>query len=425
MNHFEYRNGTLHAEDADLTAIAERVGTPFYCYSTATLERHYRVFAGALPKDALVAFSVKANGNLAVLKTLARLGAGADVVSGGELKKALAAGIPPSRIVFSGVGKTRAEMQLGLDVGIHQFNVESEPELEALNKVALASNKRAPVTIRVNPDIDAKTHAKITTGTSETKFGIPWSRARDAYALAARLKGIEIVGVDVHIGSQITELSPFAEAFARVSELVKQLRADGHTIARIDLGGGLGVPYISNNEPPPDPDSYGKLAARIANELDAKLIVEPGRLIAANAGVLVSRVLYVKSGEAKTFLILDAGMNDLIRPALYDAHHEIVSLREPALTTPRQKYDVVGPVCETTDIFARDRELPQLKSRDLVAFLTAGAYGAVMSSAYNARPPAPEVLVKGDAWTIVRPRLSDDALIALDRLPPWLEDQAH
>jgi diaminopimelate decarboxylase len=425
MNHFGYRDGTLHAEDVDLTAIAERVGTPFYCYSTATLERHYRVFAGALPKDALVAFSVKANGNLAVLKTLGRLGAGADVVSGGELKKALAAGIPPSRIVFSGVGKTRAEMQLGLDVGIHQFNVESEPELEALNDVALASGKRAPVTIRVNPDVDAKTHAKITTGTSETKFGIPWNRAREAYALAAPLKGIEIVGVDVHIGSQITQLSPFAEAFARVGELVKQLRADGHSIARIDLGGGLGVPYISNNEPPPDPDSYGKLAARIAKDLNAKLIVEPGRLIAANAGVLVSRVLYVKSGEAKTFLILDAGMNDLLRPALYDAHHEIVSVREPAVTAQRQRYDVVGPVCETTDIFARDRELPALKAGDLVAFLTAGAYGAVMSSAYNARPPAPEVLVRGGEWTIVRPRLSDDALIALDRLPPWLEDQAH
>lgn len=425
MNHFGYQGGTLHAEEVDLSALADQVGTPFYCYSTATLERHYRVFAEALPKDALIAFSVKANGNLAVLKTLARLGAGADVVSGGELKKALAAGIPPSRVVFSGVGKTRAEMQLGLDAGIHQFNVESEPELEALNDVALASNKRAPITIRVNPDVDAKTHVKITTGTSETKFGIPWSRARDVYALAARLKGIEIVGVDVHIGSQITQLSPFAEAFARVAELVKQLRTDGHSIARIDLGGGLGVPYVSNNEPPPDPDSYGRLASRIATELGAKLIVEPGRLIAANAGVLVSRVLYVKSGEAKTFLILDAGMNDLLRPALYDAHHEIVSLREPAVTDPRRKYDVVGPVCETTDIFARDRELPALKGGDLVAFLTAGAYGAVMSSAYNARPPAPEVLVKGGEWTIVRPRLSDDALIALDRLPPWLEDQAH
>ncbi|HWE05588.1 MAG TPA: diaminopimelate decarboxylase [Rhizomicrobium sp.] len=425
MNHFAYRGGILHAEDVDLSALADQVGTPFYCYSTATLERHYRVFAEALPNDALVAFSVKANGNLAVLKTLARLGAGADVVSGGELKKALAAGIPPERIVFSGVGKTRTEMQFGLDTGIHQFNVESEPELEALNEIALASDKRAPITIRVNPDVDAKTHAKITTGTSETKFGIPWNRARDAYALAARLKGIEIVGVDVHIGSQITSLAPFAEAFARVAELVRQLRADGHTISRLDLGGGLGVPYMTNNEPPPDPDSYGKLASGIATQLGARLIVEPGRLIAANAGVMVSRVLYVKQGAAKTFLILDAGMNDLLRPALYDAFHEIVSVREPTTTTPRRKYDVVGPVCETTDLFARDRELPELKAGDLVAFLTAGAYGAVMSSSYNARPPAPEVLVKGGEWTIVRPRLSDDALIALDRLPPWLEDQAR
>jgi diaminopimelate decarboxylase len=400
------------------------VGTPFYCYSTATLERHYRVFAAALPAGTLIAFSVKANGNLAVLKTLARLDAGADVVSGGEMKKALAAGIPPERIVFSGVAKTRAEMQFGLDVGIHQFNAESEPELEALNDVALASNKRAPITIRVNPDVDAKTHAKITTGTAETKFGIPWSRARGAYEIAAGMKGIEIVGVDVHIGSQITELAPFEEAFTRVAELVKQLRADGHPISRIDLGGGLGVPYRSNNEPPPDPDVYGALAARITKDLNAELIVEPGRLIAANAGILVSRVVYVKEGEAKTFAILDAGMNDLLRPALYDAYHEIVPVVEPAAAAPRCRYDVVGPVCETTDLFARDRELPELKSGDLVAFLTAGAYGAVMSSAYNARPPAPEVLVKGGEWSIVRPRLTDDALIALDRLPPWLEDQA-
>jgi diaminopimelate decarboxylase len=425
MNHFAYRSGVLHAEDVDIAALAEKVGTPFYCYSTATLERHYRVFEAALPKGTLIAFSVKANGNLAVLRTLAKLGAGADVVSGGEMKKALAAGIPPERIVFSGVGKTRTEMQFGLNAGIHQFNVESEPELEVLNEVALASGKRAPVTIRVNPDVDARTHAKITTGTSETKFGIPWSRARDAYALAVSLKGIEIAGVDVHIGSQITELGPFEEAFTRVAELVKQLRADGHPISRIDLGGGLGVPYEGNNEPPPDPDRYGALATWITKDLDVKLIVEPGRLIAANAGILVSRVVYVKNGEAKTFAILDAGMNDLLRPALYDAYHEIVCVSEPSAATPRVRYDVVGPVCETTDLFARDRELPELKSGDLVAFLTAGAYGAVMSSAYNARPPAPEVLVKGGEWSIVRPRLTDDALIALDRLPPWLEDQAR
>jgi len=420
MNHFAYQSGTLHAEDVDLAMLADEVGTPFYCYSTATLERHYRVFASALPKDTLIAFSVKANGNLAVLKTLGLLGAGADVVSGGELKKALAAGIPANRIVFSGVGKTKSEMQLGLEAGIHQFNVESEPELEALSEVALAMNKRAPVTIRVNPDVDAKTHAKITTGTSETKFGIPWSRAREAYALAARLGGIEVVGVDVHIGSQVTDLAPFVEAFRRVAELVKQLRADGHTIARADLGGGLGVPYLKDNSPPPDPAEYGALAARLKAELDVELIVEPGRLIAANAGVMVSRVLYVKQGEAKTFLILDAGMNDLLRPALYDAYHEIVSVTEPAAAHPRHRYDVVGPVCETTDLFARDRDLPELKAGDLVAFLTAGAYGAVMSSAYNARPPAPEVLVRGGQWSVVRPRIADDALIAADRIPPWL-----
>jgi diaminopimelate decarboxylase len=420
MNHFAYRGGVLHAEDVDLAALAGQVGTPFYCYSTATLERHYRVFAAALPRDALVAFSVKANGNLAVLRTLGLLGAGADVVSGGELKKALAAGIAAGRIVFSGVGKTRAEMKLGLDAGIHQFNVESEPELEALNEVALATGKRAPVTIRVNPDVDAKTHAKIATGTSETKFGIPWRRARAAYALAARLDGIEIVGVDVHIGSQITELMPFEQAFRRVGELVNQLRIDGHAIARIDLGGGLGVPYVRDNSPPPDPAAYGAMAAGLARELNVALIVEPGRLIAANAGVLVSRVLYVKEGDARTFLILDAGMNDLLRPALYDAHHEIVSVSEPDLSRARLRYDVVGPVCETTDLFARDRELPELEAGHLVAFLTAGAYGAVMSSAYNARPPAPEVLVKGGEWSLVRPRMTDDALIATDRIPHWL-----
>lgn len=425
MNHFAYRNGSLHAEDVDLARPAGEMGTPFYCYSTATLERHYRVFASALPADTLIAFSVKANGNLAVLRTLARLGAGADVVSGGELRKALAAGVRPERIVFSGVGKTASEMRLGLEAGIYQFNVESEAELEALNAVALEGGKRAPVAFRVNPDVDARTHAKITTGTSETKFGIPWDRAPEAYARAAALKGIAVVGVDVHIGSQVTTLAPFEEAFGRAAALVKDLRAAGHAMERIDLGGGLGVPYANTNAPPPDPAAYGALATRSVSGLGARLIVEPGRLIAANAGVLVSRVLYVKEGENKTFLILDAGMNDLLRPALYDAYHEIVPVREPADGAIRRRYDVVGPVCETTDLFARDRELPELQAGDLVAFLTAGAYGAVMSSAYNARPPAPEVLVKGAEWSIVRPRLTDDALIALDRIPPWLEEPAR
>jgi len=377
------------------------------------------VFAAAVPKDALVAFSVKALGNIAVLKTLARLGAGADVVSSGEMKKALRAGIAANRIVFSGVGKTKAEMTLGLEAGIYQFNVESEPELLALSEVASALGKRAPVTIRVNPDVDAKTHAKITTGTAETKFGIPWSRAREAYALAARLKGIEVVGIDVHIGSQIVELEPFELAFRKVVDLTGQLRADGHNITRLDLGGGLGVPYITDNEPPPDPSAYGALATRLTKDLGCRLILEPGRLIAANAGILVSRVLYVKKGEAKTFAIVDAGMNDLIRPALYDSHHEIVRVNEPGGDTARGRYDVVGPVCETSDIFAADRDLPELKAGDLVAILSAGAYGAVMSSAYNARPSAPEVLVKDAQWSIVRPRQDDDALFGSERIPDW------
>ncbi len=421
MNHFGYSNGEFHAEQVGLSALAEKVGTPFYCYSTATLTRHYKVFAASFPKSALVAFSVKALGNVAVLKTLAQQGAGADVVSGGELKKALRAGIPAGRIVFSGVGKTRAEMKLGLEAGIHQFNVESEPELEALSEVAASLGKTAPITIRVNPDVDAKTHAKITTGTSETKFGIPWSRARAAYALAAKLPGIEIVGIDVHIGSQIVDLEPFETAFKKVAELTAILRGDGHAISRLDLGGGLGVPYVVNNEPPPDPSAYGAMATRITKDLGVQLILEPGRLIAANAGILVTRVLYVKKGEAKTFAIVDAGMNDLIRPALYDSHHEIVRVNEPGLHTPRRRYDVVGPVCETSDIFAADREMPELKSGDLVAILTAGAYGAVMASAYNARPPAPEVLVKDEQWSVVRPRQDDDALFGSERIPDWLQ----
>ncbi len=420
MNFFSYKDGMLSAEEVALDRLAEKVGTPFYCYSSATLERHYRVFTQALPRDSLVAFSVKANGNLAVLKTLSKLGAGADVVSGGELKKARAAGIPADKIVFSGVGKTTDEMRLALAEGIFQFNVESEPELEALNAQALGMSKRAAVTLRINPDIDAKTHAKITTGTSETKFGIPFAHAREAYALAAKLKGIAIVGVDVHIGSQITDLEPFEAAFRRVGELVGTLRADGHDITRLDLGGGLGVPYIEDNQPPPDPAAYGAMVTRVTRDLGSRLIFEPGRLIAANAGVLVTRVIYVKRGDAKTFLIVDAGMNDLIRPALYESHHEIVPLREPKPGAERIKYDVVGPVCETSDLFAAGRSLPGLKSGDLVAIQSAGAYGAVMASSYNARPPAPEVLVKGTEWAIVRSRLTHEQLIAQDHIPDWL-----
>jgi diaminopimelate decarboxylase len=420
MNHFAYSDGVLHAEQVDLHMLAEKVGTPFYCYSTATLERHYRVFAQAFPKDSLIAYSVKANGNIAVLKTLARQGAGADVVSGGELKKALEAGVLAEHIVFSGVGKSRAEMKLALEAGIYQFNVESEAELAALHEVASAMGVVAPITIRVNPDVDARTHAKITTGTAETKFGIPWRRARSAYALAAKLTGVRIVGIDVHIGSQIVELEPFEQAFGKVVELAAQLRADGHAIERLDLGGGLGVPYVENNEPPPDPSAYGKMASRVTQTLGCRLILEPGRLIAANAGILITRVLYIKQGEHKTFAIVDAGMNDLIRPALYDSHHEIVRVNEPSPATARQRYDVVGPVCETSDSFAADRDLPELKAGELVAILTAGAYGAVMASAYNARPPAPEVLVKGELWSVVRPRMDDDALFGTERIPDWL-----
>jgi diaminopimelate decarboxylase len=422
MHYFTYKHGVLSAEGVSLESLAREVGTPFYCYSSATLERHYKVFAAALPADSLIAFSVKANGNLGVLKTLGKLGAGADVVSGGELKKARAAGIPANKIVFSGVGKTKAEMRLGLSEGIYQFNVESEPELEALNEVALEMKTRAPVTLRINPDVDAKTHAKITTGTAETKFGIPFAQARDIYKKAAALKGIEIVGVDVHIGSQITDLEPFAAAFALVAALVKDLRADGHSITRLDLGGGLGVPYEKNNLPPPDPVAYGKVVAKATDGLSCRLIFEPGRLIAANAGVLVSEVIYVKTGDAKTFLIIDAGMNDLIRPALYESWHEIVPVREPAAGAARVTYDVVGPVCESSDLFAANRALPALKSGDLVAILTAGAYGAVMASAYNARPAAPEVLVRGDEWGIVRARQDHDQLIAQDTIPVWLRD---
>ena len=425
MNHFAYIDGELHAEGVAIREIAAQIGTPFYCYSTATLERHFRVFAAPFPKGTLIAFSVKANSNLAVLRTLGRLGAGADVVSGGELKKALAAGIPSERIVFSGVGKTKPEMRAALAAKIHQFNVESEPELYALSDVASETGSIAPITIRVNPDIDAKTHAKITTGTSETKFGVPWSRARDAYRLAASLPGLSIVGVDVHIGSQIVELAPFEAAFQRVAELVADLRGDGHNIDRIDLGGGLGVPYTRDNQPPPEPGAYGEMVARLTGKLGANLIFEPGRLIAANAGILVSSVIYVKDGEKKTFLIVDAGMNDLIRPAMYDAYHDIVPVKEAQSDTPRIAYDVVGPVCESSDIFAANRGLPKLAAGDLIAIMTAGAYGAVMASAYNARPLAPEVLVKGDRFSVVRPRMDDDTLIAADRIPDWLSDASR
>jgi diaminopimelate decarboxylase len=422
MDHFTYISGRLHAEEVPIERIAEAVGTPFYVYSTATLERHYRVFDEALAgTDHLIAYSLKANGNQAVVATLARLGAGADVVSGGELMRALAAGIPPGRIVFSGIGKTADEMRQGLEAGIRQFNVESEPELEVLDRVAQSMGRRAAIAIRVNPDVDARTHAKIATGKAENKFGIPISRARAVYARAGAMAGIEVVGVDVHIGSQLTELAPFETAFTKIAELTQALRADGHDIRRLDLGGGLGIPYQRSNAAPPLPFDYGALIKRTVGHLGCEIQIEPGRLIAGNAGLLVSRVIYHKSGEDRDFLIVDAAMNDLIRPAMYDAWHDIVPVVEPSPDTPVGPIDVVGPVCETGDTFARGRELPQLAAGDLLAFRSAGAYGAVMASEYNARPLIPEILVRGDQFAVVRKRPTYAEMLARDTLPEWLD----
>ena len=421
MHHFDYRNGVLHAEAVNLVDLAQAVGTPFYCYSTATLERHYRVFAGAFADvPSLVCYAVKANSNQAVIKTLAKLGAGADVVSGGELKRALAAGIPPGKIMFSGIGKTAAELATALDENILCVNVESEPELELLSSIASSKGRTASISVRVNPDVDAKTHAKIATGRSENKFGIPISHAREVYARAAKLPGIRVAGVDMHIGSQITELSPFDDAFALLSDFVRELRTDGHTISHVDLGGGLGIPYREDNEPPPDPSAYAEVVKRATRGLDCKLIFEPGRLIVGNAGILLTRVLYIKRGEAKTFIIVDAAMNDLIRPTLYEAHHDIRPVTETVPGTPRIVADVVGPVCESGDFLALDRGLVEPKPGDLLAIMTAGAYGAVQAGTYNTRALVPEVLVRDSEWALVRPRLEADQLIALDRVPAWL-----
>jgi diaminopimelate decarboxylase len=420
MHHFAYRDGVLHAEAVDLVDLAAAVGTPFYCYSTATIERHYQVFTHAFADvSALVCYAMKANSNQAVVKTLARLGAGADVVSEGELKRARAAGIPPHRIMFSGVGKTARELALAIDEGILCVNVESEPELELLSSIAHAKGRIAHVSLRVNPDIDARTHAKIATGKSENKFGIPISHARAVYARAAKLPGLRATGVDMHIGSQITELAPFDDAFALLSEFVRMLRADGHTISHLDLGGGLGIPYREDNEPPPHPDAYAAMVKRATRDLGCTLIFEPGRLIVGNAGILVTRVLYLKRGETKSFVIVDAAMNDLIRPTLYEAHHDIRAVREPAAHQPRIVADVVGPVCESGDFLALDRDMPEPRPGELLAIMSAGAYGAVQAGTYNTRPLVPEVLVRQGEWALVRPRLEAEALIGLDRLPPW------
>jgi len=421
MRHFAYRDGVMHAEDVDLREIARAVGTPLYCYSTATIERHFRVFSAAFADTkALVCYALKANSNQAVLRILARLGAGMDVVSEGELRRARAAGVSGDKIIFSGVGKTRAEMGLALDEDILCFNVESEPELLALSEIAASRGRTARIAIRVNPDIDARTHAKISTGRSENKFGVPISRAREVYARAKRLPGLATTGLAMHIGSQITDLQPFDDAFALIADFVRQLRADGHAIDHIDLGGGLGIPYREDNEPPPRPELYAEIVKRRTGGLGCALVLEPGRLIVGNAGVLLTSVIYVKRGDGHNFVIVDAAMNDLIRPTLYEAHHDILPVVEPAFGAARIRADIVGPVCESGDYLGLDRDLATPAAGDLLAVMTAGAYGAVQAGTYNSRPLAPETLVHGAAFAVVRPRPTYDDLIGLDKIPPWL-----
>ena len=421
MDHFLYRDGALFAEDVPVAEIAAQVGTPFYVYSTATLTRHFRLFDEALDgMPHMVCYAMKAASNQAILKTLAACGAGMDVVSGGEYRRAIAAGVPGEKIVFSGVGKTEEEMRLALGGGVRQFNLESEPEMERLNRVALSMGLVAPVTVRVNPDVDAKTHAKIATGKSENKFGIPISRAREVYARVAALPGLQAVGIDVHIGSQLVDLEPYRQAFQKVGELTDALRADGHDIKRLDLGGGLGIPYARGNEAPPLPMDYGNLIRETLGDKGCEIEIEPGRLVAGNAGLMVSEVIYLKSGEGRDFLIIDGAMNDLIRPAMYDAHHDIIPVIEPAAGVDYQPYDIVGPVCESGDTFAKQRMMPPLGEGDLVAFRSAGAYGAVMASEYNSRPLIPEVLVNGDQFAVIRARPTFDEMINRDTIPAWL-----
>ena len=421
MRHFDYRDGVLHAEAVNLSTVADAVGTPFYCYSTATLERHYRVFTEAFAgTDHLVCYAMKANSNQSVLRTLAKLGAGADVVSGGELKRALAAGIPADKILFSGVGKTADELRLAVSHGIRCINIESEPELELLSQVASQMGRTAHISIRVNPDVDSGTHAKISTGKSENKFGIPIARAREVYAKAAKLPGIAVSGVDMHIGSQITDLGPMEAAFRLLAEFVTVLRGDGHTISHVDFGGGLGVPYYEDRAAPPEPLAYAAMVKRVTHNLGCTLMFEPGRMIVGNAGILVTRVIYVKRGDVRNFVIIDAAMNDLIRPTLYEAYHQIMPVRAAATDAPVLVADVVGPVCETGDYLALGRTLPEPKAGDLLAIMTAGAYGAVQAGTYNTRPLVPEVLVKGDQYAVVRPRIDVDQLIAMDTSAPWL-----
>ena len=420
MHHFNYKSGRLHCEDVDLDTIADAVGTPAYVYSSATLRRHARVIQSAFEgQDCLIAYSVKANGNIAILKTLAAEGCGADVVSGGELMKARRAGIPASKIVFSGVGKTRAEMELGLGEGIHQFNVESGAELQALSEVAAKMGKTASIALRVNPDVAAGGHPNISTGKAGDKFGVPWTDAPDLYNHALSLPGIKVVGVDVHIGSQIGDLAPMQAAFEKTIGLVKQLREQGHDITRVDLGGGLGIPYKSGDAPA-SPADYASMIASVTDGLDLQVILEPGRVIMGNAGIMLATALYHKPAPDRTFLILDAGMNDLMRPALYQAHHDIIPLKQPGPGTPNVTYDIVGPICESTDKFAAQRQMPEVAADERIAFMSSGAYGAVLSSQYNVRPLVAEVLVDGNDFAVVRKRPSFDEMMALEQIPDWL-----
>lgn len=421
MDFFTYQDGGLRAEGVPVADIARRAGTPFYCYSAAAFESQYRLLDEALEGlERRIFFAVKANSNQAVLRLMASLGAGMDVVSAGEYLRAKAAGVPGESVVFSGVGKTEGELRMALEGGIRQFNAESEPELSMLSEVAQSLGKTAPVAIRVNPDVDAKTHEKISTGKAENKFGVPISRAREAYRMAASLPGLRVTGIDMHIGSQLSDLAPYESAFGKMAKLAVQLREDGHDIARLDLGGGLGIPYGGAGASPPSPKEYGDIVRRALGHLGCEIEVEPGRLIAGNAGIMVSSVIHVKEGEGRTFVVLDSAMNDLIRPAMYEAHHEIVPVAERDPEEETFPVDVVGPVCESADVFATRRPLPRLRPGDLVAFKSAGAYGAVMSSEYNTRPLIPEVLVKGGRFAVVRPRPALEEIIARDSVPEWL-----
>ena len=421
MDHFSYKDDFLHAEDVSIKEIAKHLGTPFYVYSTATLRRHFDLFESALNGlDHLICYAVKASSNQAILRTLAKFGAGMDVVSGGEYKRALDAGVEGNRIVFSGVGKTISEMKMALSEGVRQFNVESEEELFVLSRLANSMDRLAPITLRVNPDVDAKTHEKIATGKAENKFGIPISRAREVYALAASLPGIKVVGIDLHIGSQLTQLLPFEEAYKKIADLTNILRSDGHEIMRLDLGGGLGIPYGSKDGTPPTPKEYGQMIKRVLGHLNCEIEIEPGRLLVGNAGLLVSEVIYVKKGHDREFLILDAAMNDLLRPALYEAYHDIVPIVKSRLEHKDAVYDIVGPVCETGDTFAKSREMKKCKPGDLLAFRSAGAYGAAMASEYNTRPLVPEVLTNNGDYVVIRDRPSLEEIIARDKIPDWL-----